>query len=444
MTKTAAAFSSMLIWIMASLPGSAGAQPPAIAQLSLSRAIKIAISDNPVISEYDENQKRAEEETKSARSDFFPKASLAYSYTGLNETPYLQGLGQKLNVSHKDLFHWNFTLTQPLFTGFALSSRYRLSRLAGGAAEMEKVLIAQTITQQVNTAYFNVLQTEKLLQVAEEAVASLTSHAADAEKFYHQGLIPYNDLLRSQVALADAVQNMEKARAGAGISVSALNTLLNRDLNHQTTVEDIGTLPQVTDTLPQLIEMAIANRPELKLLHQALDQSDAGIRIARSAYYPTVALVGRYEQNGKDAAATINDYSNRYNSSVTLLAEWTIFEWGKTRADVSAYRHRKQSLVKTLEDTENQIRLQTKQAYLNLQVAGRNIETATASLTQARENCRITDLQYRQQMATSTDVLDARTFMTRAQTNHYSALYGYMIYLGDLENAVGGKIVDCP
>ncbi|MCD4778353.1 MAG: hypothetical protein K8R12_05220 [Desulfobacterales bacterium] len=43
-------------------------------------------------------------------------------------------------------------------------------------------------------------------------------------------------------------------------------------------------------------------------------------------------------------------------------------------------------------------------------------------------------------MTTSTEVLDARTFLTRAETNYYSALYGYMISLAELERAVGRMI----
>ena len=57
------------------------------------------------------------------------------------------------------------------------------------------------------------------------------------------------------------------------------------------------------------------------------------------------------------------------------------------------------------------------------------------------ENWRITDLQYKEQIATSTDVLDARTELTQAESNYYQALYGYMISLCDLERAMGKRHV---
>jgi outer membrane protein TolC len=74
---------------------------------------------------------------------------------------------------------------------------------------------------------------------------------------------------------------------------------------------------------------------------------------------------------------------------------------------------------------------------LDLQVSRKNIRTAKESLGQAKENYRITNLQYQQQITTSTEVLDARTFLSQAETNYYGALYGYMISEAELERAMG-------
>lgn len=434
-----AATAAVCVWLAAvSWPCGADAGTPRA--LSPADAVKLAVDNHPTMNEALEHIEKARQEMKSARADFLPKATAAYSYTSLDETPYMSGLGMKINVAHNDLFHWNVTLAQPLFTGFALKNRYELSQLGVRAAETERRRVRLDLTEQVTTAYFNVLQSEKFCRVANEAVQNLTSHEADAEKFYREGLIPYNDLLKARVALANARQEKEKATAGVLVARSALNILLNQDLNQPIILEDTAALPPVTESLEALIATALEHRPELQLLELALRQSDEGIQLARSAFYPTVSLAARYEQTGKNAEADINDYSNRYNSSIRLQAEWTFFEWGKTRADVSVRRHRKKSVREKFNDVKNQVRLQTKDALATLQVAGKNIQTAKIAMEQAKENWRITQLQYRQHIASSTDVLDARTFLTQAQTNHYNALYGYLISLGRLERAVGRQL----
>ncbi|HOJ13589.1 MAG TPA: TolC family protein, partial [Deltaproteobacteria bacterium] len=65
------------------------------------------------------------------------------------------------------------------------------------------------------------------------------------------------------------------------------------------------------------------------------------------------------------------------------------------------------------------------------------IASAREALEQARENYRITNLQYRQQITSSTEVLDARTYLSQAQMNYYGALYGYLSAIARLERASG-------
>ena len=101
----------------------------------------------------------------------------------------------------------------------------------------------------------------------------------------------------------------------------------------------------------------------------------------------------------------------------------------------------KKALEEKIDGIRDSIRLEVKNAYEKLMVAGQNIKTAETALAQAKENFRITNLQYQQQVTTSTEVLDARTFLTQAEMNYYSALYGYMIAKATLDRAVGSNDV---
>jgi len=67
----------------------------------------------------------------------------------------------------------------------------------------------------------------------------LKSHADDAEKFYQQGMIPLNDLLKSKVALSDAIQKEVKAESDVRLAISAFNTILRLDINEDLDVVDI-------------------------------------------------------------------------------------------------------------------------------------------------------------------------------------------------------------
>jgi len=417
------------------LPVSAG--DSAGAAISLSEAIKTAVENNFSVREASENHKSSIQEKKSALADMFAKTSANYSFTSLHKGPVMKTMPVETQVADRTQYHWDITLIQPLFTGFALKTRYDMTGLGVRIKELEKEQAILDVTQKVKSSYFNVLLTRKMLQVTDDAVKSLEAHESDAQKYYNEGLIPYNDLLRAKVALADVVQNWEKVNAGVNMSISHLNMLMGVDINKETEIIDNVVINPSKYKLDTLINEAMKNRPVIKALGLGLKTLEKVIKIEQSAYYPETALVGRYEQNGNNPEVTENDFNNVVNANLTIQAKWIFFEWGKVRYRILKARHDKQAMIEKIKGIEEGIKLEIKNAFLNLNVAEKNIKTAEQSLGQAKENWRITNLQFNQQIATTTEVLDARTFLNQADTNYYKSLYGYLISLSELERAVG-------
>lgn len=407
--------------------------------LSLEIAISEAIGNNMLIQEAIEKQRAAMENEKSASADLFPKFSAGYGYNNFKETPYVVFGGARLDSWGKDRFAWDVSIAQPLFTGFALVTRRKIAELGIRMSDIEKDQAVMDVTRDVKVGYFNILLAKRYLGVSDEAVKQLEGHVADAQQFYDQELIPQNDLLRSQVALAHARQNRVSAASILDVAVAAFNTTLKRDIAQDTTIKEIGPSPPIYYDIAELYDLAMKYRPELKQLETALAQAGLGIKMAQSNYYPKVYLTGRYEQLGDNLRATNNDFGNSYNTIIGAQAQWQFFEWGKTRADVNKATYEMKALNAKIDGIRDSIRLEVKNAYEKLMVAGKNIKTAETALVQAKENFRITNLQYQQQVTTSTDVLDAQTFLTQAEMNYYSALYGYMIAKATLVRAIGSN-----
>ncbi|HPC47074.1 MAG TPA: TolC family protein, partial [Deltaproteobacteria bacterium] len=333
---------------------------------------------------------------------------------------------------------WNVAAVQPLFTGFALSTRYEMARYGVDLARTSRDLALMDVAYRVRDAYYTSLLARRYREVADKAVENLRSHVKDAETFYDQGIIPYNDLLKSKVALAAAMQNRERALANEESAVSSLNMLLGLSLDTRTRLADIleeGSGPELS--LDTLSAEALESRPELKAMRTALINADNAVRLARSVYYPTVSLVGAYERVGDNPKADDNDYGNDHNASVGIEARWQFFEWGKTRAEVNRAIFEKYALEEQKRGLEDAVRLDVKNAFLDVGVSRANIATAREALDQARENYRITNLQYQQQVTTSTEVLDARTALSQAETSYYGSLYGYLRAIARLDRALG-------
>jgi outer membrane protein TolC len=432
-----------LISLMILLTGTAGwsEEPAPSKALSLTVAIRTALQNNASVRAAENHEKSTEAAMKSSRSDFLPKASATYSYTHLQDAPYqmIPGVGPQ-TVGDTDNYHWDVTVVQPLFTGFGIWSKYKISKADSEIGSLEKERTRDDVVRDVKTAYYQALLAKRIEKVAEENVATLESQARDSKSFFDHGIIPKNDYLKSKIALAAAVQDLEKAKADSKIAEAALNIVMGSPINEPVTLEPQNITITDCGELNDLIAEAVKRRPELRIMDQGLEKYDRSVTLSRSSYYPEISLVGRYEQNGNNAGATENDFTNDHNTSVSVQAKWTFFEWGKRVYDVSGTRYERSSFSEKRKGTEDQVRLETKQEYLNVKVSEKNIATAEEALDQARENFRITKVQYMQHVTTSTEVLDAQTYLSRAESNYYKALYGYMIARARLDRATGRTV----
>jgi len=430
-------FRSTICSLLAILLVTAG---PALArELTLDQAVDEALANNQAIAEASAYRQAAAYGEAGARAAFFPKLAAAYTYTNLAENPYVNIAGNQVIVNSTDQHHWEVRVSQPLFAGFGIDSRHQLASLGLENADLEVRRAELSVAFQAKQAYFGLLMAEKGFAVAQTAEKNLAAHEADAEQFFARGLIPYNDLLKAQVARADAVQELERAAVQVRTATSTLNIVLGRTYDARTAVKDMTVIEPLRADLDTLVKEALAQRPDIEVLAKSVEAKDQEIRLADSDFYPQVELVGKYQQDGDDMGANNNDYANQYNASIGVRATWVFFEAGKTRARSARAGSEKIALGKALLRFKDQVRLQVQQAFLGLEVAEKNITTATKALDQAREHWRIANIRYHQQLTTSTEVLDARTYLTRAETNYYRTLYGYGIAKADLEQALGKK-----
>ena len=405
--------------------------------LTVEAAVQEALKNNTLIRRAIEEELAAVEGEKSARAELLPRLSASYSYNRLQDTPYAVFNSIKVDVGEKDSIFWDVTVSQPLFTGFALTTKRKIAELEIDVQEILKQQAVLDVVMQTRIACFQVLLARSALEVADEEEKQLEGHAHDANEIYGQGLVPYNDLLKSRVSLAQARQNRVSAASTLSVAVSVLNTILRRDIMEKTQVQKIPLFQPSHYEIFALFEEAVGKRPELRQLNVAMEQAGLAIRVAKSSYYPQVYLVGRYEQTGDNLIADNNDFGNDHNSIVGFQVTWPFFEWGKTRADATKASHKKAALEQKIRGIKDSILLEVRDTFQRLGVAEKNIQTAREALVQAKENFRITNLQYRNGITTSTEVLDARTFLTQAEMNHLNAFYGYRIAEAELKRAVG-------
>jgi len=402
--------------------------------LTLKESIEIALRNNLSALSAKEEIQGAVFRKKASFDDFFPKLSAQYAYNKLNEAPTLPvpRVGN-IPLGWEETYQFSLNLEQPLFTGFYLKTLHDLAGLGLDISKIRLERIYQELTLRVKEAYFQTLKAEKLKEVAQQAFRQVSAHREVARHFYEAGMIPKNDFLQAEVQLAQFRQNLVKAENGVELARAAFNTLLRLGL--EVTIflpEPLVYLP-FPFSLEAAQKKALAIRPEVRELDLLVAQASKSVGLVRSNYYPKVILSASYTK------AEDRPLPQTESWNVIALAKWTFWEWGKTNHQVEEGKVKVRQAENAREELKDGIRLEVKQAYLGMTEAEKNIPVAQKAIEQAEENLRINQARYQEQVATSTDVLDAQTLLTQALTNFTNALADFNIAQARLEKAIGAK-----
>jgi outer membrane protein TolC len=407
---------------------------------TLEESISEAFANNWSLKAKKEKIDQSTHVKKQARAEFLPKLSTTYGYTRMSEARTFRSTlagGGDVSVSGQDNYQWKGTVTQPVFTGFALISSYQLAKLGIDQSEMEFELERLDLALKVKEAYFRILGLDKALEVARKAVESLESHVKVARNFYKVGMIPVNDVLKVEVELANAQHDLVKAQNASRLALSAFNIILSRPINGMVEVEDILAYEKDEGAFEEYLEMALKNLPEIKLLNINVLQLDQEIRLARSGHYPEIALTYNYIKEGDEPDVSGSPFHDAGKWEAMAVLSWTLWEWGKTHYSVKEKESVRMELLQTKKAVEDNIRLELMDAVLALEEAEKNIPTTRKAVEQGEENLRVSQERYKAQVTTSTEVLDAQTLLTQSSTNYYRALYDYNLAKAKLKRATG-------
>jgi len=408
---------------------------------SLEKSISEALDQNWSLKATGEKIEQAINVKNQARSELLPKLSTSYGYTRQSEQAIIRGTGivglDGSPLSSQDNYQWRGTVTQPLFTGFALVSSYDLARLGIDQSEMEFELKKLDLALRVKEAYFDILITDKAVEVADKDVESRESNVDVARSFYKVGMIPVNDLLKAEVELGNSQQNLVKARNGSRLARSAFNIVLSKPVNAPVEVEDILIYKPEDVDFQEYVSKAFVARPEMKIIEINILQTDQEVRLARSGVYPEVSLRYDYIKEGDDPNVSGSDFHDAGRWEAMAVCTWTFWEWGKSHYSIREKESLKKELIKTRMSLEDSIRLELKDAVLAMETAEKNIPTTKKAVEQGEENLRVNNERYKAQVTTITEVLDAQTLLTQARVNYYKALYSHNLARARLQRALG-------
>jgi len=428
-----------LVIISTSVAWAQEAQKP----LTLEESVKIAIERSLNLHSATVGVVGSEFRRKGAITNFLPLWTGQYGYT-LYNTPFTVGTASvpasgggttTTILTSRDIYNFNTTLNQPLFTGGFNLANYRAAKLGVDLSKENVETVKQDLVLQVRVGYFNILKAEKFLDVAKQTVKQFEAQLEVTKAFFEVGIVPKNDVLQAEVRLANARQALVRAENDLAAAKSLFNILLRREINTPLEVVDILAYKPFPMGFEASLEEALRQRAEVKTAQLIIDQAKENVKIAKSGYFPTVSLLGNYNRLSEDPMLNGDMKNERW--TVQALATFTLWNWGNTAFKVGENKVK----VTQAEDSKIQliesITLEVKNDYLNLLVAGKNIKVAETAIEQAEENLRMNEERYKYQVATQTDVLDAVVLLAQTRVNYYGALSDFNVAKAQLERSMG-------
>jgi len=422
------------------LPVQLYASDPDTPPLALKQIIRIALEANLDIKAASKETDAAAYAKKSSRAEFYPKLNTTYQYR-YNEEEIESAFGTVATPWNEYTF--TFSATQPLFSGFAITTQYKVAELSLNMAKANQKLVRQDVVLDATRAYFEILKAEKLLSVSKETVRQVNAQTDVVKNFYEVGMSPLNDLLESQVLLAEAKQQVVFATNNLEIARANMNRLLRRPTHQPIAVVDVLDVAPIAYDLDTSIQTALDNRIEINMSDLEVAIAEKDIDLTKQTYYPTINLQYNYYRFGDDDEWHVNLAEDGFDPDdlsvwdIRAIASWNIWDWGKTSNGTRQKKSRLSQARINRDKLKDGIRLSVTQAFLTMQTAEKNIATIETAIEQARENVRINEERFKEQVATSTDVLTAQTLLARTMNSYYSALYDFNIAKAALFREMG-------
>lgn len=320
----------------------------------------------------------------------------------------------------------------PVFAGGRL--RHSIEA-ADNLYKSEQANAAQTkeeVAIQVIEYYAALYKAQRSVELLRESLESNAQRVKDFTDREQNGLIARNDLLKVQLQKSQVQLSLDEAEKNVRVINYELVQLLKLPAATQIIVDPSNVDPNLFATPIAPENDALTKRHDLEALSFAEKAADAHVKVARSAFFPSLSLTGGYVALDLQNVATVTNAMNvgvgvSYNLS-------SIFKSGK---DVKAAKSRAEEVRERKEILSDRIKTDIVTAQEDYNLSIKQDEVYNQAVAQAAENYRIVRDKYDNGLSDTTELLDADVAELSAKINLAYARANRVLKFYELLEATG-------
>ena len=307
-------------------------------------------------------------------------------------------------------------------------------RLASSATEAEE----QNTIYNTDQAYWLVVSLKHKQRLAQAFYDLVKKLDDDVQKMIEEGVATRADGLSVSVKVNEAEMALLQVEDGLTLAKMALCQQCGLPLD--------GTLILADEDREEIISMttsavadentALQNRPELKMLEEAIEMNRQNIRVTRADFLPTLALMGGYTATNP---SVFNGFQKKLNGvwNVGVVLKVPVWNWLEGLYKVRSARTNTQMARYQLEDAKEKIRLQVSQSSFQVSEAAKRLEMARRNISHAEENLRSANIGFKEGVIPTSDVLAAQTAWMQAQSQKIDAEINAKLSEVNLQKVLG-------
>ncbi|HEY8097051.1 MAG TPA: TolC family protein [Methylobacter sp.] len=419
-----------------------------VQSFTLDQAIDYALSNNPDLQIAAERIGQAEAQLGVALSAFYPQvtAKVGYDHSDNPAQVFSMIVAQRdfnsnsinniNNPGYRQNFRPEIIGKLSLFRGGQDYQNSKAAELGIDVAEFERSTVRNALIEAVTASYYAYLASQEARKVAQDSIAAITSELKQSKLRYEAGTVLKSDVLSLEVKSAEAQEAEIRAANGIELSKTGIATLLGLSTDQTFTIASASSKlpdPKSTTSFNDLVEIAMAQRPEVKAAANQVEISQRRVKSEQGAYLPKADAYVSYGQNSQSPGFS----SSKDNVTAGVSVEMALFSGLETKNRVSAAERKAAEARETERKTKLAVEQEVKISSLKLEEALARMRVTEASVAAADEALRLVNEQRRAETVTVTRYIEAEVARNKAHSNTIAAHYDALSAEAALKKAVG-------
>jgi outer membrane protein len=420
----------------------ASAQPVAL-RVTLDEAVAKAVESSHRLAEARARQQAAEATIEVRRRSDDPTLTASAGYTRTNHidafgVPQPNGQLRVIYPDIPDNYRTRVELVWPVYNAGRTDALERAARAEATATGSDLAAARLDLRLEVSRAYWALVTARETVQVLEQALATADRSLADVRSRVDAGILPPNDVSRSEAQRARSELLLVEARGRVEIVSIDLSRLMG--LPAPATIEPAEALDGSTALSADAAALeteALASRPELAALKTRADGVNARLDAIASTRKPKVNFLSGYDVANPNPRIFPRQDKWQPSFDISFNVSWQFWDSGRAKADRAEALANQLVLQERQNEVTSQIQADVRRQLVELATSRAALAPARLALAAAQETRRVVNDRFEAGVATTLDVLDAQLAEMQADLDRARVLADVRLNEARLTRVVG-------